>query len=150
MCCTGDGGGHGDGAWHQGKSSRIAKRKGKTPLTVGSLALSWASPFSHTHTAQKVTKSQLFCKASSFSPKFVCDEAHGFSPDKAKPPSGWALLPLTSQSLLWLGKEAIIFLKKQNKLPQTNKQTTRKKPPKQPRTPSSEFLFLCLGLPHQH
>lgn len=68
--------------------------------------------------------------------------ADGFSPAKARPP-GWALLPLTRHSLLWLGKEANIFLKKQNKPPQTN----RNKPPEQPRNPPSEFLLLCLGLP---
>lgn len=133
------------------KAARIAQTMGKTPLTVGSLPLSWASPFSGPHIAQKVTKSQFFCKACSFPPKFVCSEAHGFSPDKPRP----SRAGLFSLPLLWLGKEANHLSEKQNKTKnttnpykQTNKQIDRKKETSKTTNPPSEFLFLCLGLPH--
>lgn len=133
------------------KAAGIVKAIGKTPLIVGSSALSRASPFSGPQIAHKVTKTQLFCKACSFSPEFACSEAHGCCPAKAFFPGG-------SQPCQWLGSSpshkpltALVgernnHLSQKTKQTLTNKQTNRKNP-KQPRKPPNEFLFLCLRLP---
>lgn len=79
-------------------------------------SLCWALLFSGPRISHISTKPHLFCKTS-FSPMFACSEIHGSSPEKlflletASPPSCYAL-PLTSHSLLWLGKESSFPQKK--------------------------------------
>lgn len=134
------------------KAAGTAKAIGKTPLIVGSSALSRASPFSGPQIAHKVTKTQLFCKACSFSPEFACSEAHGFCPAKsffswrqpALPVAGLFSLSQATHCFGWGKKQPSFSKNKTNPHQQTNK---HKKTPKQPRKPPNEFLFLCLRLP---
>lgn len=130
------------------KAAGIAKAIGKTPLIAGSSALSRASPFSGPQIAHKVTKTQLFCKACSFSPEFACSEAHGFCPAKAFFPGGSQPCQRLGSSpsrkpLTALVGERNNHLSQKTKQTPTNKQTNIKNPPNNQESPQMNSCFFA-------
>lgn len=85
-------------------------------------SLCWALLFSGPQTSHISNKLHLFCKTCSFSPNLhVLRHMHHpqqklFLLEAASPPSSWALLPLTSHSPCWLGKERITFFQKRDSI----------------------------------
>lgn len=149
MCFTGDGGGHGDAAWHRGKSSRNSKGDRENSINcwefspLPGFTLQWPTDSSQSHQNTAFLQSLFFFPLSLHVLRLM---------DFAQPK---AFFPGGSQPCQWLGSSpshkpltALVgernnHLSQKTKQTPTNKQTNIKKTPNNQESPQMNSSFFA-------